>query len=267
MKVQDYYTILGVGRNATQLDIENAYEYFKTLYESGQVDAQRWQMIEEAYDILASVENRMLYDEVLKQEPPPIQSFSSNAIPVIDQTSAAMPETNTANTLVIGIAAAVILFVAVVGVLVANVSQEASQQQESIDYFETQIVVSRFTRTPSPTLTRTPTPITNSETSPTPDVAISSGQRCQITNPSENPVTIYSDMNKDSNLSVFLMPSQTLAVYRESDEAEWYLIAPDQVIEPGITIMGPADELDVIGDYLQAEDVQLDFCAETDSDG
>ena len=55
-------------------------------------------------------------------------------------------------------------------------------------------------------ITQGPTPrITDNL--PTAVVDVRGLQRCQITNPSENPVAIYSDMTDDSNLSVFLMPS------------------------------------------------------------
>ena len=68
MDVQNYYEILGIGRNATQLAIENAYEDFKALNAAGQSTASEWALIREAYQILSDPEHRMLYDEVLKQD-------------------------------------------------------------------------------------------------------------------------------------------------------------------------------------------------------
>ncbi len=68
MDVQDYYEILGVKRTATQLDIENAFERCKILYETDETQASRWKLIREAYQILSEPQHRRLYDAVLQQD-------------------------------------------------------------------------------------------------------------------------------------------------------------------------------------------------------
>ena len=74
MDVQNYYKILGVKRNATQLIIETTYEGSRARHEAGLITPDEWALIHEAYQILSDPEHRMLYDEVLKQDniqPPP----------------------------------------------------------------------------------------------------------------------------------------------------------------------------------------------------
>ena len=256
MEVQDYYKVLGVGRNATQFDVENAFEHFKTLHNSGQLSLLQWESIEEAYQVLSSVENRMLFDEVLKQNPSFDSPVINQAVPVINQSTIAKSQSNTTAAVVaIVIAAGGVLLAVIIGVFLIIASDESSQPQ--INSLNAGV---QFTPTPSPT----PKIILVTET---PIVDLTGLELCQVTNASDTPIIIYGEMTEGSRLDAFFMLNQSLQVYRASSEAEWYQIAYDQIIEAGRTVTGSANALDVHGDYLRAEDVQLDFCSDASNEG
>lgn len=253
MRTEDYYELLGVGRNATQLDIENAYEYFKTLDKSGQIDQARWEKVQEAYKVLSSAKNRMLYDEVLKQnDTAPGASFSAMSnVPVIDQSSAMAPETSS-NSLAVGIAAVVVIFLAVIGVMVAFLAEDSPSE---INSGNSAIIIEQAT------------PPTGIPTLNVPDEGMSlpaefaDWQRCQVTNTTTNPVTIYDAMDDASGLSIFLMMEQPIEIFRDTDTSDWYVINPDQVVAAQ-AITGSTNEAMPHGNFLQSADVQLDFCFE-----
>ena len=68
MDFKDYYTIMGVARDATQDDIKRAYRRFARKYHpdvSKEADAEvRFKELGEAYEVLKDPEKRAAYDQL-----------------------------------------------------------------------------------------------------------------------------------------------------------------------------------------------------------
>lgn len=62
----DYYDVLGVSKNATYLQIQNAYELMKAHHlgriERGEATAEAFRPIEEAFRVLGNYHERWCYD-------------------------------------------------------------------------------------------------------------------------------------------------------------------------------------------------------------